>query len=107
MPTVTGEKTRKQTRNHSNLRPKHKHTKDFLKVYYPYIPLVAITLLILSILQPWQSLFIRGQDVLPYATQMSINGLAQETNERRAANNQESLSLNEQLTKAAQIKAQL
>lgn len=106
MPTLSGAKTRKQTRNHSNLRPKHRHTKDFLKVYYPYIPLVVITMLMLSILQPWQALFMRGQGVLPYATQMSIDGLVQETNQRRSAQSEQPLKLNAQLTKAAQIKAQ-
>lgn len=106
MPTLPRAKTRKQTRNHSNLRPKHRHTKDFLKVYYPYIPLVAITLMILSILQPWQALASRGQDVLPYATQMSVSGLVQETNERRQAQSQQPLTINAQLTKAAQVKAQ-
>jgi hypothetical protein len=106
MPTLTRAKQKQKTRHHSNLRPKHKHTRDFLKVYYPYLPLVAVTLLILSILQPWQALVMRGQDILPYATQMSIDGLVQETNERRTAQQQSALQLNAKLTKAAQIKAQ-
>lgn len=115
MPTLKGARTSKhsknrnsdyKTRNHSNLRPKPKHSRDFLKVYYPYLPLVAVTLLILSILQPWQALLMRSQDVLPYATQMSIDGLVQETNQRRTAQSKNALTLNAQLTKAAQIKAQ-
>lgn len=106
MPTHSGAKQKPKTRHHSNLRPKHRHTKDFLKVYYPYLPLVLVTLMILSILQPWQRLIAGGQDVLPYATQMSIDGLVQETNERRSAQAQPPLELNAQLTKAAQIKAQ-
>jgi len=106
MPSLQGAKTSKQkTRNHSNLRPKQKHTKDFLKVYYPYLPLVMVTFLILSILQPWQSLFKSADGVLPYATQMSIDGLVQETNERRSAQSTAALRLNAQLTKAAQVKA--
>lgn len=75
-------------------------------MYYPYLPLIAITLLILSILQPWQAMATQGQDVLPYATQMSIDGLVNETNQRRTTGNQSALRLNAQLTKAAQIKAQ-
>ncbi len=115
MPTHRGARTRKhsknrntdhKTRNHSNLRPKNHHSKDYLKVYYPYLPLVLVTLLILSILQPWQKLLVTDRDVLPYATQMSIDGLVQETNERRTAQAQKPLALNAQLTKAAQIKAQ-
>lgn len=107
MPSLNGAKTRKhKTRNHSNLRPKHRQTKDFLKVYYPYLPLVAVTLVILSILQPWQALISHSQGVLPYATQMSVNGLVQATNERRIAQSEPTLQLNAQLTKAAQIKAQ-
>lgn len=65
-----------------------------------------VTLLILSILQPWQALFNRGSDVLPYATQMSIDGLVQETNDRRTTQDERPLQLNAQLTKAAQVKAQ-
>lgn len=106
MPTHRGAKQKPNTRHHSNLRPKHRHSKDFLKVYYPYLPLVLVTLLILSILQPWQSLFVSDQGTLPYATEMSIDGLVQETNERRTAQTQKPLALNAQLTKAAQIKAQ-
>lgn len=106
MPDLKRAKTRKQTRNHSNLRPKHRQTKDFLKVYYPYLPLASIIILILSIVQPWQGLLTSNQGVLPYATQMSVQGLIEETNERRAANQETNLSLNAQLTKAAQKKAQ-
>jgi len=107
MPTLHGAKTsRHKTRNHSNLRPKQKHTKDFLKVYYPYLPLATVIVLILSIIQPWQAWFNSGPNVLPYATQMSIDGLVQETNERRAAQKAPVLQLNAHLTKAAQIKAQ-
>lgn len=106
MPTLTGAKHKQKTRHHSNLRPKAKHSKDFLKVYYPYLPLLTITLVILAIMQPWQALATRGQDVLPYATQMSIQNLVGETNERRAAQQAAPLQLNAQLTKAAQTKAQ-
>lgn len=107
MPSQTVAKTRKhKTRNHSNLRPKQKHTRDFLKVYYPYLPLAGITLLILSIIQPWQALIRSDRGVLPYATQMSVQGLIQETNARRTALSEPTLSLSAQLTKAAQIKAQ-
>lgn len=105
MPTPQRAKTHK-TRHHSNLRPKHKHTKDFLKVYYPYIPLVMVTLVILSILQPWRVLTTQNQDVLPYATAMSIDGLVNETNQRRDAQHETPLQLSAQLTKAAQAKAQ-
>lgn len=107
MPSSKGAKTSKhpKTRHHSNLRPKQKHSKDFLKVYYPYLPLVVALFLIMSIIQPWQSLVRRGQDVLPFATQMSIEGLKQETNERRAAAQQPALKVNETLNQAAQAKA--
>ncbi len=107
MPGSHRAKSKKhKTRNHSNLRPKQRHSRDFLKVYYPYLPLAVITLMILSIVQPWQALLQRSQDVLPYATQMSLEGLIEETNERRTASQQSPLQHNEQLSKAAQIKAQ-
>lgn len=112
MPSQKGVKTRKKatntfhkTRHHSNLRPKHKHSKDFLKVYYPYLPLVMVLFLILAIVQPWQRLASRNAEVLAYATSMNAQELTSETNRRRAQAGLEGLSANKKLQKAAQAKA--
>jgi len=113
MPSVPGNRTKKharvrnpqtKTRHHSNLRPKHKQTKDFLKVYYPYLPLLSVVLIILAIVQPWTSSLI-PQKVLPYATDMSITELAEETNEHRERNKRDQLQLNKKLSSAAELKA--
>lgn len=92
-----------RTRHHSNLRPKHKHTKKYLQPYWPYLPLLTILILIVSVLQPWARLF-QGK-VLPYATDVSITSLLQSTNQARRQHSQAELSLNSELNKAAQAKA--
>lgn len=115
MPTLKGAKTRKysqnrnnehKTRNHSNLRPKHQLNKNFLKVYYPYIPLLLIVLLTLCLIQPWYNTNQNSQKVLPYATSMSVDGLVRKTNDRRLIKKTNRLQLNTKLSQAAQIKAQ-
>lgn len=93
-----------KTRLHSNLRPKHKHNKQFLKTYYPYLPLLTILFVITSIVQPWR-LPNKNSGVLSYATKMSVQGLLDSTNEARAQNNENPLKINSKLTKAAQSKA--
>lgn len=99
MPTAKAHRTR----HHSNLRPKHKHTKKYLQPYWPYLPLLTILILIVSVLQPWSAIF--GGKVLPYATEVSINSLLNETNEERQNNKQSELKLNNRLSQAAQAKA--
>lgn len=94
-----------KTRHHSNLRPKDRHSKDFLKTYAPYIPLLITLVLILSILKPW-NITSKNNGVLSYATNMSIQGLLQATNSARQSNNQEELTLNSKLQQAAQKKAE-
>lgn len=119
MPVTKGAKTRKhskkrdhphqeheqKTRHHSNLRPKHKNSKDFLKVYYPYLPLITVLMLIMAVIQPWQSRFAQKQGILPYATEMSVSELTKDTNIRRAKNKVDQLSLDKKLSEAAQAKA--
>jgi uncharacterized protein YkwD len=93
-----------KTKLHSNLRPKHKHTKQFLKTYYPYLPLLTILFVIISIVQPWR-LPNKSNGVLSYATKMSVNELLDSTNEVRIQNNEKPLQIDSKLTKAAQSKA--
>lgn len=94
---------------HLSQRKRHgahqKQTKHFLKVYYPYLPLLAIVISGVLLSLPWQP---RGvsRGVLAYATNTSVSGLLQETNSRRAANGKKTLTLNSQLNAAAQAKAQ-
>lgn len=85
------------------MRPKHKQNKKFLQVYWPYLPLMTILVLIMAVLQPWQTMF--SGKVLPYATDVSITELLRETNKQRESNDQKELKLNNQLSAAAQEKA--
>lgn len=80
----------------------HRHSKPYVKIYWPYIPIVAIVAIGLF-LGNWQPKQQKG--VLAYATQMSIDTLLTATNEQRQKNNIDSLTLSTELTAAAQAKA--
>ncbi len=94
---------------HSTAANKKRHgkhqnpTKDFLKVYWPYMPLLLIVSLGLVIGLFSRPLAQRG--VLAYATSLSRSGLLDATNQQRAANSVGNLSLNSSLNQAAQAKA--
>jgi Cysteine-rich secretory protein family len=91
----------KPTKKHHHV-PGHKHTKDYVKTYWPYLPLLLVVFV---------GLFFGGnptatrQGVLAYATEMSSGGLLSSTNAQRSAAGAASLSINSQLTSAAQSKA--
>jgi hypothetical protein len=92
-----------KTKHHSNLRPKHKHTKDFLKVYWPYMPLLIILASLTLLLSPWN--YFKTKDVLGYATNITPTGLLETTNSERQKANSTPLQMNEKLSRAAQAKA--
>lgn len=100
MPTTKAHKTR----HHSNLRPKHRHTTKYLQAYAPYLPLLGILFVIISLLAPW-NLGVNGK-VLPYATSVSKDALLNLTNDERADNQREPLKMSKDLNEAAQAKAQ-
>lgn len=80
----------------------HKQSHDYHKAYWPYLPMGLIVGLGVLVNAFWGTL---QQNVLSYATNMSISGLLQETNEERVAGNLKSLTLNAKLNHAAQMKA--
>ncbi|MDZ7744893.1 MAG: CAP domain-containing protein [Candidatus Saccharibacteria bacterium] len=80
----------------------HKHTKLFKKVYWPYLPIALV--LVFSFLITWIQPR-NNQDVLAYANSMSSLDLLQTTNAQRSAYDVNPLKLNDELTKAAQAKA--
>jgi hypothetical protein len=80
-----------------------KHTKNFLSVYLPYVPLLLIVTTGLVFTSYWQPRSKHG--VLAYSTSMSINALLATTNQQRADNGAAGLTLNSQLSSAAQAKA--
>lgn len=99
MPTTKSHKTR----HHSNLRPSHRQTQKYLNVYWPYIPLLAISILILSLLRPWSGT--NQHDVLAYSTDISAASLLRSTNNQRVNYQESPLSINKKLAAAAQAKA--
>jgi hypothetical protein len=94
-------KTAKQPQR--NLRPKHKHTKEYLKHYYPFIPLfISITALIMVILRP---VHFSNTKVLGTTTNINPASLLEHTNIERQKNNIPGLQEDLLLEKAAQAKA--
>lgn len=94
----------RDSRHHAKRHGKHqKQTRHFLKVYAPYLPLTLIVAVGLLFSAYWQPR--RKHSVLSYATNTTVNGLLQATNQQRVANGLGSLALNSQLDQAAQAKA--
>lgn len=81
-------------------RHQHRH-KRFHKTYWPYLPLVMIVGLGLLLNSLWPAY----RSILGYATEMSVSQLLVETNQERVENGLGKLSINSQLTSAAEAKA--
>lgn len=98
-------------RAHQNKhRPKRKNNRAFEKVYWPYLPIIAVISLLLVFggqSGAFASAALRhpGGRVLAYATGMSVSGLLDDTNAARSANGIAGLGLNSKLNAAAQAKA--
>lgn len=89
---------------HTKRHGKHqKHTKNFVKVYWPYLPMVAA--LAVSLLLTGMPTPRNNSDVLAYATNITNSGLLNYTNQQRLQNSVASLAINQKLTTAAQAKA--
>lgn len=80
-----------------------KRSKNFIKIYLPYLPLLMFVGLSLWFSGYWQQRTNHG--VLAYATSVSVNALLQSSNQQRAANGISVLSINSKLNSAAQAKA--
>lgn len=97
------QKVRASSQIHRKRRGQHHtHGKQYLKVYWPYVPmlLIIVTGLFFS---SWQTKSQNG--VLAYATEVSAQKLLDSTNKQRSSNNKSALKLNSALTTAAQAKA--
>lgn len=97
---------KKTSRSINHRSPKHhkqhqQHKHSYLKTYWPYLP--ALLLMGWWLLAPVTMKL--QANVLAYATNMSAGGLLQATNTQRQQNGATTLSLNSQLTQAAQAKA--
>lgn len=80
----------------------HAQSKHYLKVYWPYVPMLLIVMLGLFFGSPQR---MDQSGVLAYATEMSSGGLLYATNNQRATSGKSSLKLNSSLNSAAQAKA--
>lgn len=80
----------------------HKPSKHYSKTYWPYLPLLLITVLGIAFSSWWSN---AQRTVLGYATDMSVTALLDGTNAQRASNGLGALALNGQLNEAAQAKA--
>lgn len=99
--TVAAKNKYKLTSTHRKRLGHHQRRSGvFMKAYWPYLPMaliVGVSILFNSlVMQP---------SVLSYATNTSPAGLLSSTNNERTQNGLSSLSLNNQLTLAAQAKA--
>lgn len=80
----------------------HRHTKHYVKVYAPYLPLL-VSIIASLFLNFWRPTLDAHR--LAYATEMSRSGLLGATNSKRVAAGVGSLALNSKLNSAAQAKA--
>ena len=80
----------------------HNKSTHYIKAYWPYLPIAVIVSLGI-LLNGWIGTI--NQNVLGYATNMSVSGLLEGTNQQRVANGLGNLALNGTLNQAAQAKA--
>jgi uncharacterized protein YkwD len=96
---------KKQTLTTKGLKPPKRHqAKTHAKIYWPYLPLIAL-LLGAAFLNIWQPLQSNKPATLAYATEMSRSNLLSSTNTQRVNNGSSPLTINSQLNAAAQAKA--
>jgi hypothetical protein len=97
-------KSKRTTKIHDKRRSgrHHKQNDNYLKTYWPYLPLLLIVSLGVTLNSVWGS---AHKGVLGYATDMSIGSLLQDTNDQRGSNSLGALTINDQLDSAAQAKA--
>lgn len=86
--------------NHHN----KKHPKHYAKVYWPYLPLVIVVGMALWLSYP--SVARSQKEVLSYSTNVSSSQLLEVTNKTRTQDSKNTLVMNDQLSTAAQAKAE-
>ncbi len=100
--TLTKTKRRTSAAHRKRSAGHHHQSGSYIKPYWPYLPIVAI-ISFGMLLSGWIGNV--NQNVLGYATGISVSGLLEGTNAQRAANALGSLALNATLNQAAQAKA--
>lgn len=82
----------------------HRHGKDYKQVYWPYLPLLGISFLIM-VVSFFPPSFNKGR-TLAYSDGLTPTNLLEATNQQRSDNRIGELGLSNQLSQAAQAKAQ-
>jgi uncharacterized protein YkwD len=78
----------------------HRHSKVYLKAYWPYLPMLLIVGIGIAINSLWSA-----GSVLGSSSNFSSNALLSQTNQARTAASEPALTLDPQLTAAAEAKA--
>ncbi|MEJ0073611.1 MAG: CAP domain-containing protein [Candidatus Saccharibacteria bacterium] len=101
--TLTKPKSPRTSANHRKRTGQHHHRNDhYIKAYWPYLPIFAVLALGIFF-NSWITR--QHHSVLGYATSISAQVLLEETNDSRVSAHEDALQLNDQLTAAAQAKA--
>lgn len=101
--TLTKTKPKRPSPDHRKRHGRHhRHSHEYVKTYWPYLPMVTIFAAGL-IASSWVGSI--HKNVLGYATDMSVASMLADTNQQRSDNNEAGLSLNDKLNQAAQAKA--
>ena len=102
MATKRKKITKNYTKTAKNVR---QHPKHFLKVYWPYIPVIILVVIgvFFTNVNPYTQK--NSPSTLAYATEMSVSGLLAATNAERANNGLSPLTINTKLNASAQSKA--
>ncbi len=99
-------KTKQVTKTTRSKRQSAQHPKHFLKVYWPYIPIILMVSfgMFFGNANPVRQ-YGSSPATLAYSTEMSASALLSATNTQRASNGLGSLKLNSKLNASAQAKA--
>lgn len=99
------QKRKRVSRTSKSKTHARQHPKHFLKVYWPYIPLIILVVVGMVFGVFRQDINRSRPATLAYATEMSISALLSNTNSQRASNGLPPLTLNSKLNSSAQSKA--
>lgn len=95
-------KPKKRSAHHKKVQAHHHHhNKHYLKHYWPYLPMLMVIAVGIFINSLWTN-----PGVLGISTNYSTTALLAATNANRLGNNQAELTMNPELTSAAQAKAE-
>jgi len=102
MTLTKPKQVRRPANHHKRSGQHHRQSRHYVKSYWPYLPVFAV----LGLGMFLNSLIARQHhSVLGYATNVSAQALLAETNGERTSHHQPALQLNQQLSAAAQAKA--